>query len=676
MTQFRLQSPFKPAGDQPAAIAELTRRLREGAGHQVLLGVTGSGKTFTAANVVAQLQRPTLVISPNKVLAAQLYAEFKSLFPENAVEFFISYYDYYQPEAYVPSTDTYIEKDSAINDRIDRLRLKCTSSLLSRRDVIVVASVSCIYNIGSPENYRDASVPLQVGYQTTRSKLVEDLVNIHYERNETEFLRGRFRVKGAVVDVFPAYMETALRVELDDDGVAAITEFNPLTGDKLKPLEREWIYPAKHFITPGPQLETALASIQAELKERLEVFQGQGKLLEAQRLEQRTRYDMEMLQQMGFCHGIENYSRHLSGRPAGERPFCLLDFFPTDYLLIADESHVSIPQINGMYEGDRSRKQTLVDFGFRLPSALDNRPLKFSEFEALAGQKIYVSATPGPYELKKTQGEVVEQVIRPTGLVDPEVLVVPSEGQIEDLIKRIEGRVARRERTLVTTLTKRTAEDLARFLSEKGLRVRYLHSDIESLERIEILRDLRTGKFDVLVGINLLREGLDLPEVSLVAILGADHEGFLRSETTLIQIAGRAARNVGSSVVLYADERTGSMRRAMDEMDRRRRKQLEHNEKHHITPRTIVKAVSDLEEFQSTAKRQGLELLRRTERPLSAQEIPDLAAEIEARMREAADNLDFELAAMLRDEWLELKEMAAMGPRPAIKGREQKRRFR
>ncbi len=676
MSDFRLRSPFKPAGDQPAAIAELARRLREGAGHQVLLGVTGSGKTFTAAHVVAQLKRPTLVISPNKVLAAQLYAEFKSLFPENAVEFFISYYDYYQPEAYVPSTDTYIEKDSAINDRIDRLRLKCTSSLLARRDVIVVASVSCIYNIGAPENYRNASIPLQVGYQTTRTKLVEDLVKIHYERNETEFLRGRFRVKGALVDVFPAYMETALRVELGDKGVAAITEFDPLTGDKLKSLEREWIYPAKHFITPGEQLETALASIQAELKERLEAFKSQGKLLEAQRLEQRTRYDMEMLQQMGFCHGIENYSRHLSGRPAGERPFCLLDFFPKDHLLIVDESHVSIPQINGMYEGDRSRKQTLVDFGFRLPSALDNRPLKFSEFEALAGQRIYVSATPGPYELKKTTGQVVEQVIRPTGLVDPEVLVVPSEGQIDDLIGRIRGRVERKERTLVTTLTKRTAEDLARFLSEKGLRVRYLHSDIDSLERIEILRDLRLGKFDVLVGINLLREGLDLPEVSLVAILGADHEGFLRSETTLIQIAGRAARNVGSLVVLYADERTGSMRRAIAEMDRRRRKQLEHNEKHHITPRTIVKAVSDLEEFQSTAKRQGLEVLRRTERPLSAKEIPGLAAEIESRMREAAENLDFELAMMLRDEWLELKEMAAMGPKPVIKGPEQKRRFR
>ncbi|MBI5240808.1 MAG: excinuclease ABC subunit UvrB [Elusimicrobia bacterium] len=676
MPDFRLQSPFQPAGDQPAAIAQLTRRLREGAGHQVLLGVTGSGKTFTAAHMVAALQRPTLVISPNKVLAAQLYAEFKALFPDNAVEFFISYYDYYQPEAYVPSTDTYIEKDSAINDRIDRLRLKCTSALLSRRDVLVVASVSCIYNIGAPENYRKASIPLQLGYRTTRAKLLEDLVKIHYERNETEFVRGRFRVKGALVDVFPAYMETALRVELGDEGVTAITEFDPLTGDKLKSLEREWVYPAKHFITPGDQLETALAAIQSELKERLDYFKGKNKLLEAQRLEQRTRYDMEMLAQMGFCHGIENYSRHLSGRPPGERPFCLLDFFPTDHLLIVDESHVSIPQINGMYEGDRSRKQTLVDFGFRLPSALDNRPLKFAEFEALAGQRVYVSATPGPYELKKSKGEVAEQVIRPTGLVDPEVLVVPSAGQIDDLIKRIQGRVERKERTLVTTLTKRTAEDLARFLSEKGLRVRYLHSDIDSLERIEILRDLRAGKFDVLVGINLLREGLDLPEVSLVAILGADHEGFLRSETTLIQIAGRAARNVGSSVVLYADQRTGSMNRALAEMDRRRARQLEHNAKHHITPRTIVKAVSDLEEFQTTAKRRGLEVLRRTERPLSAKEIPDLAAEIETRMREAADNLDFELAAALRDEWLELREMAAMGPRPAIKGAVQKRRFR
>ena len=671
MPAFRLRSPFAPAGDQPAAIAELTRRLSEGSRHQVLLGVTGSGKTFTAAHVLAKLQRPALIISPNKVLAAQLYAEFKSLFPENAVEFFISYYDYYQPEAYVPSTDTYIEKDSAINDRIDRLRLKCTSSLLSRRDVIVVASVSCIYNIGSPENYRGSSIPLEVGFKTTRSKLCADLVKIHYERNETEFQRGRFRMKGPVLDIFPAYMETALRVELGDEGVSGITEFDPLTGNRLRKLEREWIYPAKHFITPGEQLQSALTAIEAELQERLKFFKDNGKLLEAQRLEQRTRYDMEMLEQMGFCHGIENYSRHLSGRPAGERPFCLLDFFPKDYLVLIDESHVSVPQINGMYEGDRSRKQTLVDFGFRLPSALDNRPLKFAEFEALANQTVYISATPGPYELKKTKGEVVEQVIRPTGLVDPEVIVVPSEGQIEDLMKRISERTARKERTLVTTLTKKTAEDLARFLAEKGLRVRYLHSDIDSLERIEILRDLRSGKFDVLVGINLLREGLDLPEVSLVAILGADHEGFLRSETTLIQISGRAARNVGGVVVLYADERTGSMRRALSEMDRRRKRQVEHNEKHHITPRTIVKAVSDLEEFQTTARRQGLEVLRNTERPMSAKEIPDLANELEGRMRDAADNLDFELAAILRDQWLELREMAAMG---SVKGKGRKTR--
>ena len=656
---FKLHSPFKPAGDQPAAIEALTRRLKEGAGAQVLLGVTGSGKTFTAAQVIAQVQRPTLVISPNKVLAAQLYAEFKALFPKNAVEFFISYYDYYQPEAYVPSTDTYIEKDAAINDRIDRLRLKCTSSLLSRRDVIAVASVSCIYNIGSPDNYRGSSIPLEVGYSTTRAKLLEDLVRIHYARNETEFVRGAFRVKGAIVDIFPAYMETALRVELGDDAVASITEFDPLTGSRIKKLEREWLYPAKHFITPGPQLEKAFSAIEAELKERLAFFKKNDKLLEAQRLKQRTEYDLEMLRQMGYCHGIENYSRHLSDRPAGERPLCLMDYFPKDFLLLIDESHVSVPQIGGMHAGDRARKQTLVDFGFRLPSALDNRPLKFSEFEALAPQTIFISATPGPYELKKAKGEVVEQVIRPTGLVDPEVLVLPSAGQIDDLIRRIKERVERKERTLVTTLTKRTAEDLASFLTSKGLRVRYLHSDIDSLERIAILRDLRLGKFDVLVGINLLREGLDLPEVSLVAILGADHEGFLRSETTIIQISGRAARNVGSSVVLYADEHTGSMKRALAEMDRRRKKQQEHNKLHGITPRTIVKAVSDLEEFERTAKRSGLELLRQTERPISAKEIPDLIVELEKRMREAADNLDFETAAQLRDEWLELREMAA-----------------
>ncbi|MBI4377220.1 MAG: excinuclease ABC subunit UvrB [Elusimicrobia bacterium] len=658
---FRLKSGFKPAGDQPQAIQELVRRAKEGSPAQVLLGVTGSGKTFTAAHVIQALSRPTLIISPNKVLAAQLYAEFKSFFLDNAVEFFISYYDYYQPEAYVPSTDTYIEKDSSINDRIDRFRLKATSSLLSRRDVIVVASVSCIYNIGSPESYRAESIPLELGYRVTRSELLERLVDIYYERNEVEFIRGRFRVKGNQVDVFPAYMETALRVELGDDGVSALAEFDPLTGRVLKKLTREWIYPAKHFVTPGDDRERAIAAIELELRERLEFLKKKSKLLEAQRLEQRTKYDLEMLREMGFCHGIENYSRHLAGRKAGERPFCLIDFFPKDHLLLIDESHVTVPQIRGMYEGDRSRKQTLVDFGFRLPSALDNRPLQFHEFEALAGQTIYISATPGPYELKKTRGEFVEQVIRPTGLVDPEVIVHPTEGQLDDLIERIRARADKRERVLVTTLTKRTAEDLSAFLSSKGLRVRYLHSDIDSLERIEILRELRQGHFDVLVGINLLREGLDLPEVSLVAILGADHEGFLRSETTLIQISGRAARNVGGEVVLYADERTGSMKRALDEMSRRRKKQLEFNRKHGIKPRSIVKAVSDLEEFQSTAKREGLALLRETEKPLTAKDVPALAEEIEARMREAADNLDFELAAELRDQLYELKEMAVRG---------------
>jgi excinuclease ABC subunit B len=660
MGSFRLKSPFKPAGDQPEAIQRLASRIQEGAPAQVLLGVTGSGKTYTAAQVIQKLDRPTLVISPNKVLAAQLYAEFKSFFPENAVEFFISYYDYYQPEAYVPSTDTYIEKDSSINDRIDRLRLKATSSLLSRRDVIVVASVSCIYNIGSPESYRRASIPLEVGLKTTRGGLIEALVAVHYERNEVEFLRGHFRVKGNVVDVFPAYMETALRVELDDSGVKAITEFVPLTGNKIRSLTREWIYPAKHFITEGDERLRAVSAIEAELKERLAFLKSKKKLVEAQRLEQRTRYDMEMLREMGFCSGVENYSRHLSGRPAGERPFCLMDFFPKDYLLMVDESHVSVPQINGMYAGDRSRKQTLVDFGFRLPSALDNRPLRFSEFEATAGQTVFISATPGPYELKKTQGEVVEQVIRPTGLVDPEVLVLPTQGQLTDLMERIKGRAAKKERVLVTTLTKRTAEDLTTFLVGKGLRARYLHSDIDSLERIQILHELRLGKFDVLVGINLLREGLDLPEVSLVAILGADHEGFLRSETTLIQISGRAARNVGGEVVLYADSRTGSMERALAEMDRRRRKQLAYNREHGIKPKTIVKAVEALEEFQTEAKRKGLALLREAEGPLSPKDIPRFASELESRMREAADNLDFETAAVLRDQMLELREMSAV----------------
>jgi excinuclease ABC subunit B len=662
MGAFRLRSDFKPAGDQPAAIDALVRRLAEGAPAQTLLGVTGSGKTFAIANAVARLDRPTLVLSPNKVLAAQLYAEFKHFFPDNAVEFFISYYDYYQPEAYVPSSDTYIEKDSSINDRIDRLRLKATSSLLARRDCLVVASVSCIYNIGSPAAYQNKTVPLEVGWKVSREELLERLVSIHYERNEVEFVRGKFRVKGGVVDVFPAYMETALRATLEDGVVTALTEFDPLTGAKVKDLQREWVYPAKHFVTDGPERERAIASIQEELAARLDFFKRAGKHLEAQRLEQRTRYDLEMLREIGFCRGIENYSRHLSGLPPGTRPYCLLDYFPKDYLLVVDESHVAVTQIGGMYEGDRARKQTLVDFGFRLPSALDNRPLKFAEFEALAGQTVFVSATPGPYELKKSGGEIVEMVVRPTGLVDPEAIVRPVEGQLDDLLVRLKARAKKGERALVTTLTKRTAEDLSAWLTTKGVRVRWLHSDIDSLERIQILQDLRAGVFDCLVGINLLREGLDLPEVSLVAILGADHEGFLRSETTLIQIAGRAARNAGGEVVLYADEVTGSMKRALGEMERRRVKQLAYNAEHGITPKTVVKALAELDEFAKTAKREGLMLLRDAESPLTAKDLPQVIEEVESRMRAAADALDFEAAALLRDQLYELKGMAATRP--------------
>jgi excinuclease ABC subunit B len=671
MPPFRLRSSFKPAGDQPDAIAALLARINEGAPAQTLLGVTGSGKTFAMANVIQQMNRPTLVLSPNKVLAAQLYAEFKSFFPENAVEFFISYYDYFQPEAYVPSTDTYIEKDSSINDRIDRLRLKCTSSLLARKDVLVVASVSCIYNIGSPEAYANRTVPLAVGWKVTRDELIKQLVEVHYERNEMEFVRGKFRVKGGVVDIFPAYMETALRATLDDEGVVSLIEFDPLTGGKLKDLKREWVYPAKHFVTDLTERERAIASIQTELSDRLAYFRSKGQLVEAQRLEQRAHYDLEMLREMGFCHGIENYSRHLSGRPPGERPSCLIDFFPKDYLLVVDESHVAIPQIGGMYEGDRSRKQTLIDFGWRLPSALDNRPLKFAEFETLAGQTVFVSATPGKYELAKTRGEIVEMVVRPTGLVDPETIIRPSEGQLEDLIVRLRDRAAKKERALITTLTKRTAEDLSAFLTTKGIKVRYLHSDIDSLERIQILQDLRTGIFDVLVGINLLREGLDLPEVSLVAILGADHEGFLRSETTLIQISGRAARNVGGQVILYADTITGSMKRALDEMDRRRVKQLAYNKEHGITPKTIIKAVEQLEEFQSTAKREGLMLLRDAERPLNAADLPTIIEDVEKRMKQAADNLDFEMAVQLRDQLFELRGMSASKPAGRAKARKR-----
>ncbi|HVO32478.1 MAG TPA: excinuclease ABC subunit UvrB, partial [Elusimicrobiota bacterium] len=644
MSEFKLVSPFTPSGDQPQAIKELIDGVRAGRRHQVLLGVTGSGKTFTAANVIAAVQKPTLVLSPNKILAAQLYAEFKQFFPENAVEYFISYYDYYQPEAYVPSSDTYIEKDSSVNDHIDRLRLKATSALLERSDVIVVASVSCIYGLGSPENYRSLCVGLSKGQSVSREALLSGLVNIQYERNEIEFSRAKFRVRGDTVEIFPAYLETALRVEFWGDEIEKLSEIDPLTGRVLREKERTFIYPARHFVTTRLELEQALKILEIELRDRLAFLRNHGKLVEAQRLEQRTRYDMEMMSSMGFCNGIENYSRPLSGRPAGSRPACLLDYFPKDFLAIIDESHVSLPQVNGMYEGDRSRKQTLVDYGFRLPCALDNRPLRFSEFEALVPQFIHVSATPGPYELKQSGGVFVEQVIRPTGLVDPRVEIRPVQGQIDDLIKEVEAVSKQKERVLVTTLTKRMAEDLTEFLKAKGLRVRYLHSEIDALQRIEILRDLRRGEFDALIGINLLREGLDLPEVSLVAILDADKEGFLRSETTLIQVCGRAARNINGRVLMYADQRTGSMKRALDEMERRRSKQEDYNMQNGITPRSIVKSVQELEEFQHTAQFTHVTkiFLEEAEFAMQPDKLPAVVQDLEKRMLEAADNLQFE----------------------------------
>lgn len=664
MNSFELASEFKPAGDQPHAIEELVRGVRSGDRHQVLLGVTGSGKTFTAANVIAQINRPTLVLSPNKILAAQLYAEFKQFFPSNAVEYFISYYDYYQPEAYVPASDTYIEKDSSVNDHIDRLRLKATSSLLERRDVVVVASVSCIYGLGSPENYKSLCVALEKGARFPRQELLKALVAIQYERNEAEFSRGKFRVRGDTVEIFPAYLETGIRVELFGDEIERLAEIHPVTGKALGEKERTYIYPAKHFVTTRPELEAAVKEIREELRQQVAFFKSKGKLLEAERIEQRTRFDIEMMLEMGFCSGIENYSRPLSGRKPGERPACLIDYFPKDFLLIVDESHVTLPQVNGMYEGDRARKQTLVDYGFRLPCALDNRPLKFDEFEALVPQAIYVSATPGPYELTKTQGVIVEQVIRPTGLVDPAVDIRPIEGQIDDLMKEIETCAARAERVLVTTLTKRMAEDLTDFLSRKKLRVRYLHSEIDALERIAILKDLRRGTFDTLIGINLLREGLDLPEVSLVAVLDADKEGFLRSETTLIQVCGRAARNVNGRVILYADRQTGSMQRALSEMVRRREKQLAYNKEHGITPRTVVKSVQELEEFQRDAREKHIKPLLPDPldiRLKSPRELPNLVMELEQQMLEAADNLQFELAAALRDRIAEIRQMAPAG---------------
>jgi excinuclease ABC subunit B len=665
---FKLHQPYPPRGDQPEAIDQLVQGLRGGQQYQTLLGVTGSGKTYSAAHVIAAWGRPTLVISHNKTLAAQLYGEFRQFFPENGVGYFISYYDYYQPEAYVPATNTYIAKDASINDDIDRLRLQATSMLLEREDVIIVASVSCIYGLGTPEDWRGMRVDATAGQRMRRGELLEHMVAIQYTRNDVEPARGTFRVRGDVVEVHPAYEDHLIRIELDDDIVARISAVDPLTGQVKRRMDRLALYPAKHFVTPEPRLQGALAGIREELAQQVERFKAEGKLLEAQRLRQRTEYDLEMLAAVGTCPGVENYSRHLSGRGPGERPGCLLDYFPrkddgsADFLLVIDESHVTVPQIGGMFEGDRVRKQTLVDFGFRLPSALDNRPLRFDEFEAMTGKTLFVSATPAEYELQKSRGVIVEQIIRPTGLVDPELVVKPVQGQVDDLLEEIRQRVAVCERVLVTTLTKRMAEDLTDYLTEAGVRVRYLHSDIDALERVEILRGLRLAEFDVLVGINLLREGLDLPEVSLVAILDADKEGFLRSERSLIQTAGRAARNAGGRVVLYADQITDSMRRAMDETSRRRTKQLAYNQAHDVTPRTITKTVEEI--MQSTMVADSIHAAATDD--LAAlmaavdQEGPEaLIARLEAEMLEAARRLEFERAASLRDRVDEIRHTLA-----------------
>ena len=669
---FDLAAPYPPAGDQPRAIRELSQGLVRDDRYQVLLGVTGSGKTFTMAHVVAEFGRPTLVLSHNKTLAAQLYGELKAFFPKNAVEFFISYYDYYQPEAYVPQTDTYIAKDSSINDDIDRLRLRATSSLMERDDVIIVASVSAIYGLGDPELYRQLLVTATVGEERGRDALLEELVRVQYQRNDVAFERGTFRVRGDTVEVFPAYDEQAVRVEFWGDAVDRITKIDPLTGDAITELRRCAVYPATHFVTERPSVERAVQSIRAELKERLTELVAQNKLLEAQRLESRTHFDIDMLLEVGRCTGIENYSRHLAGRRPGERPACLLDYFPDDYLCIIDESHQTLPQLAGMYEGDRSRKQTLVDYGFRLPSALDNRPLRIDEFKSLVPRILFVSATPGEEELRLSGGVVVEQIIRPTGLVDPTVEVRPVKGQVDDLLHEIRLREKRNERVLVTTLTKRMAEDLTDYLQQHGVRVRYLHSEIDAIERVEIIRGLRLGEFDVLVGINLLREGLDLPEVSLVAILDADQEGFLRSDRSLVQTVGRAARNLNGRAILYADRQTDSMRRALDEMNRRRRLQQEYNERHGITPRSIVKSVDQVRfatrvADAKTAKAAGAAVRR----PADARERDALIRLLEQQMQAAAEELDFELAALLRDQILELRAEAD-GARPApARGRTQ-----
>ncbi len=653
---FDLVSPYAPAGDQPRAIGELSQGLARGDRYQTLLGVTGSGKTFTMAHVVAGFGRPTLVLSHNKTLAAQLYGELKAFFPKNAVEFFISYYDYYQPEAYVPQTDTYIAKDSSINDDIDRLRLRATSSLMERDDVIIVASVSAIYGLGDPQLYRQLLVTATVGEERGRDAFLEELVRVQYQRNDVAFERGTFRVRGDTVEVFPAYDEQAVRVEFWGDTVERVAKIDPLTGDTITELPRSAIYPATHFVTERPSVERAVRAIREELTQRLAELRAQNRLVEAQRLESRTNFDVDMLLEVGRCTGIENYSRHLTGRQAGERPACLLDYFPDDYLCIMDESHQTLPQVGGMYEGDRSRKQTLVDYGFRLPSALDNRPLRIDEFMRLVPRIAFVSATPGDEELRLSGGVVVEQIIRPTGLVDPEVEVRPVKGQVDDLLHEIRLREKQNERVLVTTLTKRMAEDLTDYLQQHGVRVRYLHSEIDAIERVEIIRGLRLGEFDVLVGINLLREGLDLPEVSLVAILDADQEGFLRSDRSLIQTVGRAARNLHARAILYADRVTGSMQRALDEMSRRRGRQRAYNEQHGITPRSIVKSVDQVRFATRVADAKTVKAAGSAQRrPADAREREALIRLLEQQMQAAAEELDFELAAVLRDQILELK---------------------
>ena len=651
---FELVSDYAPAGDQPQAIEKLTAGIVSGAKHQTLLGVTGSGKTFTVANVIRNVDKPTLVISHNKTLAAQLYAEFKSFFPNNAVEYFVSYFDFYQPEAYIPRTDTFIEKDSSVNDDIERMRLSTMASLFTRRDVIVVASVSCIYGIGSKEDYSAMVIPIRVGLELSREQLLSRMVDLQYSRNDVAFERGNFRVRGDTVEVWPAGREDGLRIEFFGDVIEKLTRFEPLTGKKIEALQGNMIFPAKQFVTTGDKMKRALLAIREELGIRIAEFERDGKLLEAQRIKMRTEFDLEMMEEMGFCSGIENYSRHIANRPPGSRPTTLFDFFPDDYLLVIDESHVTVPQIGGMYEGDRSRKTVLVDHGFRLPSALDNRPVNFLEFQAMQNQTIYVSATPAPREIGWSQGRVAELVVRPTGLIDPKVTVKPLKGQIDDLMEEVRRRADKKERTLVTTLTKRTAEELTDYLRDIGIRVQYLHSDIDAIERVEILRALRKGEFDVLVGINLLREGLDLPEVSLVAILDADKEGFLRSETSLIQTAGRAARHLNGEVILYADVMTQSIRKFLAVTEKRRARQIAYNTEHNITPRSVVRAVEESLAVQEERHAAATGLLRETTTDL---DVTETIRELEAEMLKAAEDLHFEKAALLRDQIKELKRM-------------------